>query len=184
MNRWTRISVMFPFVMTVFCSGLALARQAPDIAKYCTMLHSLDDNERDLAVEELAKIGKPAVPSLIGALSGDEVYLGRAGAAVALGRIRDRRAVAPLVSALDDEYRFVREKASVALGQIGGPEVVDALMGALAGKSDNFLEAAATTLGLLKDKRALPALEKLSAHQNADVAGAAAEAIRQIKSRG
>ena len=161
-------------------SARALGGQKHDIEKYCLMLHSLDDGERVMAVDELVKIGKPAVPSLIAALSGDPVYLGREGAAVALGRIRDPRAVKPLVAALKDEYQMVRQQACLALSEIGGRKAVDEVLGSLEGGSDDFLEAAAAALGLLNDRRALPALEKLAKHPSQIVAAAAAEAIRQI----
>jgi HEAT repeat protein len=154
-----------------------------DIEKYCAMLHSLDDGEREAARVELAKIGKPAVPAVIAVLGGDPVYLGREGAAVVLGRIRDGRAVKPLIAALKDDYAAVRQQASLALAQIGGPKTVDLVLEALGGGgSDVFLEASAATLGLLKDRRALPALEKLQKHKNPDVAAAATEAIERLKS--
>jgi HEAT repeat protein len=156
------------------------AGQQAAIDKYCAMLHSLDDNERETAVAELAKIGRPAVPGAIAALGGDEVYLGRAGAALVLGRIRDDRAIGPLVAALGDEYALVRQNASWALAQIGERRTVDAILAALPGGSDVFLEAAAAALGLLKDKRALPELEKLTGHQNPDVARAAADSIKLL----
>ena len=159
------------------------ARQTADVEKYCAMLHSLDDAERETARVELTKIGKPAVWAVIAALGRDPVYLGREGAAVVLGRIRDERAVKPLIAALKDDYAAVREQASLALAQIGGAKTVDAVLEALdRGGRELFLEAAASTLGLLGDKRALPALEKLEKHADRDVAKAAREAVARLRS--
>jgi HEAT repeat protein len=159
------------------------ARQTADVEKYCAMLHSLDDAERETARAELVKIGRPAVWAVIAVLGRDQVYLGREGAAVVLGRIRDERAVKPLIAALKDDYAAVREQASSALVLIGGTKTVDAVLEALArGGSDPFLEAAASTLGLLGDKRALPALEKLEKHASQDVAKAATEAVARLRS--
>lgn len=159
------------------------AGQAGDIEKYCAMLHSLDDGERATARAELVKIGKPAVPQVLAVLSGDPVYLGREGAAFVLGRSGDARAVRPLIAALADDYDAVRQEASQALARIGGPGTVETLLEAVGkGGSDPFLAAGAATLGLLGDKRALPALEKLMKHGNPDVAAAAAEALRRIRS--
>ena len=145
------------------------------------MLGSKDDNERETAVVELAKIGAPAVPGALAVLAHGEVYLSRMGAAKVLGQIRDARAIKPLVGELADEYFFVREEASRALVAIGGAPAVNEILGALEQGGDNFLEAAAATLGPLGDRRALPALEKLVRHPNADVAKAASAAIRQLQ---
>ncbi|MCU0630618.1 MAG: HEAT repeat domain-containing protein [Methanoregulaceae archaeon] len=62
----------------------------------------------------LGMIGQPAVSPLITALSTGDGSL-RWGAAIALGRIRDPRAVAPLVQALGDKYENVRSEALASL---------------------------------------------------------------------
>jgi HEAT repeat protein len=164
-------------------SSAAAARQTAEVEKYCAMLHSLDDAERETARVELTKIGRPAVPQVLAVLAGDPVYLGREGAAFVLGRIKDGRAVGPLVAALKDDYAAVREQASLALAEIGGPKTVDAVLEALDhGGSELFLEAAATTLGRLGDRRSLPALEKLEKHTDQNVAKAAKEAAARLGS--
>jgi HEAT repeat protein len=62
----------------------------------------------------LGMIGQPAVSPLIRALSEGDGSL-RWGAAIALGRIRDPRAIAPLVRALGDKYDNVRSEALASL---------------------------------------------------------------------
>jgi HEAT repeat protein len=158
------------------------ARQAAEVEKYCAMLHSLDDGERETARAELVKIGRPAVWPVIAVLGTDPVYLGREGAAFVLGRLGDRRAVKPLVAALKDDYDAVRQEASLALVRIGGPLTVDAVLEAMDREtSDVFLAAAATTLGRLGDRRALAVLARLEKSPNNDVAKAAADAARRIR---
>jgi HEAT repeat protein len=181
MNKKSAAAMTAAAVWMTFCPIPSFAGKAADVERYCAMLISKDDNERETAVAELAKIGGPAVPAVLAALDDKEGYLGRVGAARVLGRIRDARAVKPLVAALSDDYLFVRQEASLALVAIGGKAPVDEILGAIDQGNDNFLEAAAATLGLLHDRRALPALEKLSRHQNADVAKAASAAIREIQ---
>jgi HEAT repeat protein len=181
MNRNHPVALIAAAILVTLCPAPSFAGPDADVERYCAMLHSKDDNERDAAVAELAKIGAPAVPGVLTVLGHDEIYLGRVGAARVLGRIRDVRAVKPLVVALGDEYAFVRQEASLALVAIGDKAAVDEILEALGQGNDNFLEAAAATLGLLHDRRALPALEKLARHQNADVAKAASDAIRQLQ---
>jgi len=62
----------------------------------------------------LGMIGQPAVSPLIRALTTGDGSL-RWGAAIALGRIHDPRAIAPLVQALGDKYENVRSEALASL---------------------------------------------------------------------
>jgi HEAT repeat protein len=70
----------------------------------------------EMSAQALVDIGAPAVEPLIAAV-GDEDVLVRWTAVEALGKIGDKRAVASLVSALDD--RAVRQAASEALDLLG-----------------------------------------------------------------
>ena len=75
-----------------------------------------DGYAREDAVNALVRIGKAAVEPLIEAF-GHEYYGVRRGAAEALGRIGDARAVEPLIKALeDDEVRYAAEEALEKLG--------------------------------------------------------------------
>lgn len=71
-----------------------------------------------------------AIPELIAAL-GDRETEARAGAAFALGQIRDPRAAGPLIQTLSDGDAFVRACAAWALGQIKDVRAVEPLIGAL-----------------------------------------------------
>ena len=73
------------------------------------------------AVPRLVKIGKAAVPALVVTLNyqGRNSSSVRGGAAEALGKIGDARAVEPLIQALKDKDDDVRRNAAEALGKIG-----------------------------------------------------------------
>jgi len=71
--------------------------------------------------EELSRIGKPAVASLIVALK-DKDWSRRSGASRTLGMIGDISAVEPLIEALKDEIPDVRKIAAVALTKLTGQD--------------------------------------------------------------
>ena len=75
----------------------------------------------------------------------------REQAVFALGQIRDRRAVEPLISALKDPAPDVREQAAFALGQIRDKAAVDALMVAVKDADKDVREQVVFALGQLRD---------------------------------
>jgi hypothetical protein len=141
---------------------------------------------REAATSALEKINpnwhtteeaKRQVPEFIAAL-GDKISDVRKAAASALGKIGDKRAVEPLIVALEDysctsaiepliavfgERVFrgrdscVRIAAAWALGEIGDERAVEPLISALGDKISDVREAAASALGKIGDK-AIPAL--------------------------
>ena len=83
--------------------------------------HRDDDIHMRLLTEKaLDKLGSAAVPTIIAALTHDDVKL-RANAAFRLGRIIpvDKEAVAPLTIALKDKEISVRRSAAGSLGHFG-----------------------------------------------------------------
>ena len=94
------------------------------------------------AAIELGNVQTPeekqrAVPALLEALSGGRTHaLIRAHAAESLGRLGDRRAVAPLIAALHDPYRLVRAYAAGALGTLNDTSAIEHLLELL--KTDEF----------------------------------------------
>jgi HEAT repeat protein len=60
----------------------------------------------------------------------------RSAVAAALGDLRDKRAVAPLIQSLKDEYRMVKLAAALALADIGDKGAVSALNEAVANEKD------------------------------------------------
>ncbi|MEE8389498.1 MAG: HEAT repeat domain-containing protein [Anaerolineae bacterium] len=71
-----------------------------------------------IAADSLARIGSPAVPSLIAALQAQETPV-RAGAARALSIIQPEEAVPALCAALDDPSAIVTHYAEEALERMG-----------------------------------------------------------------
>jgi HEAT repeat protein len=128
--------------------------------------------------EALSKIGEPAVSSLIAALShaDDDV---RWKAAIALGEIKDARAVDPLVRLLSDPDRFVKSRAALALGSIGAP-AVDPLIRALREGDGNQRWGAAIALGKIKDERAVGPLIHALADKYENVRAESATALAAI----
>jgi HEAT repeat protein len=113
------------------------------------------------AMQGLAKIGAPAVDSLIRILKDPKerpIVRARAGETLAL--IGDRRAVRPLIDVLDDPDVELRWHAVVSLGKFRAVEAVTALRRLAAGDDGGF--------GIGKSLRVT-------------VRNAAAEALRKIE---
>jgi HEAT repeat protein len=110
----------------------------------------------------------------------DDDWVIREEAAMRLGRLKDARAVDPLVSTLRDRDRSVREAAVGALTCIGAPSVVP-LGTCLSDPELSVQEAASAILASLADERVLEPL--LGAFQSPDwiVRMHAARAVGRIK---
>jgi HEAT repeat protein len=92
-----------------------------DVRATDPLIDLLKDSDRFIkgrAAYALGKIGSPAVVPLITALETGDGSL-RWGAVIALGKIRDERAIRPLIQALGDRYENVRSEAIAALGLFG-----------------------------------------------------------------
>jgi|GEM_PF-2911901 len=76
--------------------------------------------DQELAAEALARIGPPAVPSLVQALQHRDPQVRREATRVLMRMGPDAKAAAPeLTQLLDDEDELVRKYAAKALGNIG-----------------------------------------------------------------
>ncbi|UCC40531.1 MAG: HEAT repeat domain-containing protein [Candidatus Aminicenantes bacterium] len=93
-------------------------------------LSDKDINIRKYATEALARIRTPAIDPLILVLNDKNSYT-RAEAAVALGLIKDSRAVGPLNTALKDKDRKVRNAAAQALERINRPSPMEKFVSAM-----------------------------------------------------
>ncbi len=110
-------------------------------------------------VNDLFKIGKPAVPALLAALKDkNENENVRCFAAEAIGKIGEKGTIPFLREALNDVENVIYASVK-ALGKIGGKEAVPALTAVLV-KEENkdICCAAAEALGKIREKEALPAL--------------------------
>ncbi|HZO87713.1 MAG TPA: HEAT repeat domain-containing protein [Chthonomonadaceae bacterium] len=83
----------------------------------------------------------------------------RSRAAYELGKLREERAVGPLIRALTDQDKFVRSWAAVALVEIGAPAVA-ALLQTLEEGDPAASYYAAVALGEMGDLRAVPRLSQ------------------------
>lgn len=112
----------------------------------------------------------------------DDLLLCRT-AIVALGRLRDPRAVPALLGHLREVQN--RREMVAALGEIGGRDVVEPLVASL--ETDEYVNVrieAARALGRLGDRRARVALEAAAGHDEPAVAAAAKEALARLPAAG
>jgi HEAT repeat protein len=79
----------------------------------------------------LAKLGTESLEPLLAALRDGKSRNTRECAAMALGLLRDGRAVEPLITALDDNDQMVYQAAAKALGVIGDPRAIAPLISRL-----------------------------------------------------
>jgi HEAT repeat protein len=103
-------------------------------------------------VNAIERIGQPAVPGIIKALSDQDRGV-RARAITALGKIRDARAVIPLIRLLDDPDGGIVRSALWALGYHEDNRATDPLL-RLWDKGE-FRREIAMAFGLIGDKRAV-----------------------------
>jgi HEAT repeat protein/beta-lactamase regulating signal transducer with metallopeptidase domain len=136
-----------------------------------------DGNVVNAGLEAVPKIGKPAVPVLIGGLQGENRN-GRRFAAAALGRLgADARPALPaLIKAIRDEDPSIRHCAVLSVEGIqpDAPGLIEALIGLLKDKDWESLRShAAQYLGLTPSRPqmslAVPALVEALHDENAQV---------------
>ena len=180
-----------PLIMSVLEDDNVLVRKAAcealgrtgDKRAVGPLLERLAEPNRQVvaaAAEALGALGDAtAVPGLIQALDyqGDGWgHLARAQAALALGKISDRRAVLPLIGVLreEGERREAKGAAAAALGQIGDPRALEPLcLAARAARSESVMKA----LNHFNDPCALSTLGDLSRNENWHVRLAAVRAL-------
>ncbi len=109
----------------------------------------------------------------------------RSEAAVELGKLGDRAAAEPLLTAVSDVDADVAREAATALGLLGDPSAIQPLIDVVDNANGYFhtvvRAAAASSLGQLKDVRAVDAL---LAAVNDSVVEVSAEAIRALAQLG
>jgi HEAT repeat protein len=84
-----------------------------------------------------SKIKERRALRLLQDLQGEPTGLKYMMAVGALGRLRDPRAVVPLIQALRHPDSYVRERAAEALGELGDARAIDPLVEALADRGDS-----------------------------------------------
>ena len=120
------------------------------------------DNTRAAATEALIKIGPAAVEPLTNALRSVSPFV-RSAAAEALGRIKDPRAIEPLIRALSrDSYEYTRAEAAWALASMEDPRVIGPLIDALSDQHPDVRAAAELALARLGPLSVEPLLQVLN----------------------
>ncbi len=112
------------------------------------LIESLSDSQSDvqwIAVENLVRIGEPALEPLLEALKDKNPYR-RRRVAEALGRLRDERAVLPLIGALSDEVSQVRMSAAFGLALLKDDRAIDPLIKMLDNEQSNVATMAIMSL--------------------------------------
>jgi HEAT repeat protein len=109
----------------------ALNRVDPE-HKYIAAIHMLNDMHRNVRVSAagiLASLGNPgSLEALIKMLARERDPQARAAAAHAIGTLKDRRGLQPLIDALQDDDERVRISAIKALAHLGDRTALPALM--------------------------------------------------------
>lgn len=105
----------------------------------------------------------------------------RKEAAIALGKVKDKRAVEPLIEALKDRNRDVRRESTFALGEIKDTKAVAPLIFVLEDKDWWVRSTTALALGKIKDNRAVEPLINALDDDEWYVRNSAAEALLQMK---
>ena len=161
------------------------------------LLSALQEKPEPGIVSALGVLGDPqAVPLLVPILKDDDVFL-RGEAVTALGRIKDRRAVNPLINMLSDPAfqigqgndifeesgvspMNIRMVAAIALGNIGDQTSVEPLLMALGCGAMPDHECVAKALGMLKDRRAVPGLIEVLPQCTGNARHAVSKALKAI----
>jgi len=146
-------------------SGVHIAGAVSDGSEIDALIQNLeapDVNVKADSVKALVEIGEPAVEPLIQALGAENPDI-RENAAVTLGKIKDERAVQPLIEMLPDEEWEIEKAATDALIEIGEPAVEPLIVILRDENEDIFLQTKViAVLAGIKDERAiLPMIQAL-----------------------
>lgn len=127
----------------------------PAVKPLINHLGKKDSDIRREVIKALVEIGTPAVDPLINALTNREASI-RAGAAYALGIIGDKKAIPFLILLFNDDTSHVRKTAAEAVVKIG-VAAIDQLVNCLLDRSNDFLVrvTSAKVLGQIADRKAV-----------------------------
>ena len=123
-------------------------RQKNEVSAILSELRDVNKERRRTAVMKLGMVGgDQALRALIGLVeNGQEDLIVRGRAALMLGKLRDDRAVPPLIRALDAPGFVTPFNAAQALGKIGDPRAIDALLSFADSSNDKTRAAAVEAL--------------------------------------
>lgn len=167
-------------------AGFPRARMAPsEITMLIDSLASSDNCVREVAVRLIGRVRASYVEErLIAQLPSSRATPTREAAALALGLVRSRDAVAPLERLVDDDAVGVRANAVWALGRIGDKSVARSVRRSLGDDEEIVRLAAAGTAGALEDVDAVDdLLQVLRTDKVARVRRTAAWALGELRQR-
>jgi HEAT repeat protein len=150
------------------------------------LIQALKDDDWQVQVSvrmALVKIGEDGTTSLIKALDDDNNSI-KWGAALALGGIRDPRAIEPLIAAFQKSDHDVRQTIGSALVSINKTCAVEPFLQILQDEnaSDEMRSDSAMALGKMGDERAIGALlQAMSDKESNELRLSAAKALKIIK---
>jgi HEAT repeat protein len=153
-------------------SGVNVASAASDEQDIEVLIENFNSQDVDVkadSVKALVEAGEPAVGPLIQALDSKDPEI-RENAAITLGKIKDERAIDPLIKLLTDEEWEVESAATNALVGIGKP-AVEPLIKILQDKNEDvFLHMKViAVLAGIKDERAIqPMIQALKEEPELD----------------
>jgi HEAT repeat protein len=183
-NKTTYKRVLVFTVSIFLLSSCMTTSQRQQLARINKLIRQFEDIEvvdsNDAVVNELARIGQPAVGPLLEALESDSRNT-RFNAACALGKIGDEKAVMALIGRLEtDTDEVVRLASAAMLGNIGDKRAVQPLIEALGDKSEMVRNHAYSPLRKFGET-AVPALIKALKHRNKYVRPRAASLLEDLK---
>lgn len=152
--------------------------KAREAIPYLTGFLQSDEAEiASITTSALVNIGTPCVPSLIEVLyHGSDTA--RAYATLALGQLKDKRAVPPLTAMLKDEAWYVRGAAVIALGEIADKSAIEPLAAiAMEDKNEDVRVYASNALGKIDDSEVIKFLMIALDDSNPDIQFNAALAL-------
>ncbi|MFH0796385.1 MAG: HEAT repeat domain-containing protein [Candidatus Omnitrophota bacterium] len=130
--------------------------------------------------EEVSNLGPDAFPYLVANLKIKDARI-RSGAASALGKFKEPKAVTSLIERLADEDDAVREAAAIALGAIGDPQAVGPLINILQTPNYRVRQMVINALGAIGDPQAVVPLLDFLKDKNPLIRNAAAMALGTIR---
>ncbi len=138
-----------------------------------------DPSIQDDIVKIFVELKSEAFDTLIKALQNEDEMV-RRQALVALGKIKDDRAIEHIVKLLNDPDPGVKFYIPISLESIGGEKIIEPLHLALRDEMSQMRMAAADIIGRLKDQSAIPLLIERLADDNVYVKSSATEALMKI----
>lgn len=166
--------------------ALGKLKDSRSVPALIDLLDDRDELVRTAAIDALIAAGEAAVEPLIAALKNDTVLLTeqkyvevRQGAAMALGKIKDLRALAPLIASLTDKDQSYVEVVRSALIDFGAP-AADQLLILVNGTDTRLACEAIFILGQIKDERAIEPLISIIQNKEVGTERCAFEALRSM----